>query len=142
VKEGGRLARLTSEARPHEFKFAILFAMRRTTPPRDQMYAMIYDAVRAVPRGRVVTYGQIASMLGFPRHARMVGRALRALGDESVPWHRVVNAGGDISPRTRGDSHELQRLLLEAEGVEFNRQGRIDLERVRWDEDHRERPSS
>jgi methylated-DNA-protein-cysteine methyltransferase-like protein len=99
------------------------------------MYERVYRAVRRVPRGRVVTYGQVAAMIGFPRHSRLVGRALRALPEGlRVPWHRVINASGEISRRTRGDSHEEQRLLLEAEGVKFDSNGRLDLDRYRWDD--------
>lgn len=50
-----------------------------------------------------------------------------------VPWHRVVNSFGEISARSGGDSHELQRLLLEGEGVEFDAKGKIDLSRFRWE---------
>lgn len=108
---------------------------RSPTPPREEIYALIYDAIRRVPRGSVVTYGQIAAMVGFPRHARLVGRALRSLPDRSdVPWHRVVNASGEVSRRTVGDSHELQRMLLEGEGIVFNRRHRISLDRFRWED--------
>jgi methylated-DNA-protein-cysteine methyltransferase-like protein len=111
-------------------------ALRRKALPRDQMFALIWEAVRRVPRGSVATYGQIASMVGYPRHSRLVGRALGALPEHSdVPWQRIVNASGDVSTRTAGDSHELQRLLLEAEGIAFTANGRIDLERYRWDDD-------
>ena len=80
----------------------------------------IYRAVRNVPRGRVASYGQIAELAGLEGHARQVGYALHALPDGSgVPWHRIINAKGEISPRSAGDSHELQRMLLEAEGVKF-----------------------
>ena len=97
----------------------------------------IYRAVRNVPRGRVASYGQIAELAGLEGHARQVGYALHALPDGSgVPWHRVINAKGEISPRSAGDSHELQRALLEAEGVEFDAKGRVDLKRFRWDEGH------
>lgn len=90
--------------------------------------------VRKVPRGRVATYGQIAELAGLEGHARQVGYALHNLPAKSnVPWHRVVNAKGEISARTGGDSHELQRLLLEAEGVEFDVRGRMDLKRYRWE---------
>ena len=95
-------------------------------------YQRIYRAVRRIPRGRVATYGQIAEVAGIGGHARQVGYALHALHDESVPWHRVVNARGEISPRSAGDSHELQRHLLEAEGVEFDVTGRINLKRFQW----------
>jgi methylated-DNA-protein-cysteine methyltransferase-like protein len=87
----------------------------------------IYRAVRKVPRGRVASYGQIAELAGLEGHARQVGYALHALPDGSgVPWHRVINAKGEISPRSAGDSHELQRMLLEAEGVKFDKRGRVE----------------
>lgn len=87
---------------------------------------MFYEQVRKVPRGRVASYGQIAELAGLEGHARQVGYALHALpADSGVPWHRVVNAKGEISPRSAGDSHELQRMLLEAEGVQFDAKGRI-----------------
>ncbi len=95
-------------------------------------YARIYAMVRKVPRGRVATYGQIASLAGLGGHARQVGYALAALEDDRVPWHRIVNARGEVSPRSWGDSHHLQRDLLEAEGVEFSETGRISLTRFRW----------
>ena len=87
----------------------------------------IYRAVRNVPRGRVASYGQIAELAGLEGHARQVGYALHALPDGSgVPWHRIINAKGEISPRSAGDSHELQRMLLEAEGVKFDERGRVE----------------
>jgi len=89
--------------------------------------------VRRIPRGRVATYGGIAELAGLEGHARQVGYALHDLpAGSDMPWHRVINAKGEISPRTRGDSHELQRMLLEAEGVELDLAGRIDLKRFRW----------
>jgi methylated-DNA-protein-cysteine methyltransferase-like protein len=93
-------------------------------------FARVYAAVRAIPRGRVATYGQVAAMVGVPRGARAVGWALRALKareERSVPWHRVVGAGGRISPRA-GAGPELQRRRLRAEGVRF-RGAAIDLRR-------------
>jgi methylated-DNA-protein-cysteine methyltransferase-like protein len=96
-------------------------------------YERIWSVVRKVPRGRVATYGQIAEVAGLEGHARQVGYALHNLPERSnVPWHRVVNAKGEISARTGGDSHELQRMLLEAEGIEFDAKGRMDLKRYRW----------
>ena len=95
-------------------------------------YELIWSVVRKIPRGRVATYGQIAELAGLEGHARQVGYALHNLPDGSdVPWHRVINAKGEISERTGGDSHELQRMLLEAEGVEFAK-GRVDLGKHRW----------
>jgi methylated-DNA-protein-cysteine methyltransferase-like protein len=105
------------------------------------MFARIYEAIRQVPRGRVATYGQIAANAGLPRHARFVGRALHSLPERSdVPWHRIVNASGLVSHRP-SDSDHLQRLLLEAEGIEFGPNGRISLDDFRW-EDPADRPSS
>jgi methylated-DNA-protein-cysteine methyltransferase-like protein len=80
----------------------------------------------------VASYGQVAEIAGLEGHARQVGYALHHLPEHSdVPWHRVVNARGEISPRSAGDSHELQKMLLEGEGIEIVR-GRIDLARFRW----------
>jgi methylated-DNA-protein-cysteine methyltransferase-like protein len=87
----------------------------------DRFFERVYGLVREIPRGRVVTYGQIAVMLGVPRGARAVGWALRALPEAQavrVPWHRVVGAAGRISPR-RGPGPEIQRRRLRAEGVTF-----------------------
>jgi methylated-DNA-protein-cysteine methyltransferase-like protein len=96
-------------------------------------YELIWSVVRKVPRGRVATYGQIAEIAGLEGHARQVGYAMHNLpANSNVPWHRVVNAKGEISARSGGDSHELQRLLLEAEGVQFDAKGRMDLKRYRW----------
>ena len=98
-----------------------------------ERYARIWSVVRRIPRGRVATYGQIAELAGLPGHARQVGYALHNLPPRStVPWHRVLNARGEVSPRTSGDSHELQRLLLEGEGVVFNLAGRLDLKTFQW----------
>jgi len=108
-----------------------------TSTMTKSRWKTIYRAVGNVPRGRVASYGQIAELAGLEGHARQVGYALHALPDGSgVPWHRVINAKGEISPRSAGDSHELQRALLEAEGVEFDAKGRVDLKRFRWDEGH------
>jgi len=97
------------------------------------LYADVHDLVRRIPAGRVATYGDVARLLGRPRVARQVGYALAALdSDTDVPWHRVVNAQGRISPRGSGGSDELQRLLLEDEGVHFDDDDRIDLARFGW----------
>lgn len=96
-------------------------------------YELIWSEVRRIPRGRVATYGQIAELAGLEGHARHVGYALHHLpAGSDVPWHRVVNAKGEISPRSAGDSHELQRILLEAEGVALDDRGRVALASCRW----------
>ncbi|HET7881996.1 MAG TPA: MGMT family protein [Acetobacteraceae bacterium] len=90
--------------------------------------------IRQIPKGWVATYGQVAARAGLPRRARLVGYVLQRLdGGTDVPWHRVVNAKGEVSyspSRNGGDA--LQRRLLEREGIVFDRNGRFDLERVRW----------
>lgn len=96
-------------------------------------YACVYALVRQVPAGKVVTYGQVAAMLGKPRAARAVGYALRFLpAGSDVPWQRVINHRGQISLRTPAESPLVQRLLLEEEGVVFDAEGRVDLAVYRW----------
>lgn len=97
---------------------------------RSGFFARVYAAVRAIPRGRVATYGQVARLLGVPRGARAVGWALGALApreERRVPWHRVVGAGGRISLRD-GVGPALQRRRLRSEGVRFKGE-RVDLAR-------------
>ena len=91
----------------------------------------VWRLISDIPRGHVATYGQIAAWLGYPRHARMVGRALRSV-PSGVPWHRVVNARGGISLRAAMGSMVTQRILLEQEGVRLRR-GRVALARHGWD---------
>lgn len=102
-------------------------------PDVSPAYRRIYAAVRRVPKGRVATYGQIASLAGLAGRARQVGYALHALAaSDGVPWQRVVNARGEVSLRSEPGAERLQRALLEAEGVVFDRSGRIDLARFGW----------
>ena len=92
----------------------------------DGFFVRVYDAVRLIPRGRVATYGQIASLAGLGGHARQVGYAMHALPDDvSVPWQRVINAKGEVSPRSEPGMDRLQRSLLEDEGLVFDSNGRI-----------------
>ena len=96
-------------------------------------FATIYEVVCRIPAGSVASYGQIAGLCGFPRHARQVGYAMAALPDNTtVPWHRVINSQGRISQRRVPGGDEYQRLLLEDEGVEFALDGCIDLGRYQW----------
>jgi methylated-DNA-protein-cysteine methyltransferase related protein len=94
----------------------------------------ILAVVSRIPAGCVATYGQVAQLAGIPGHARLVGYALSALPEKSrVPWHRVVNAQGEISPRGSGSGHDrLQAVMLRKEGVRFDRKGRIALGVFRW----------
>jgi methylated-DNA-protein-cysteine methyltransferase-like protein len=93
----------------------------------------VYRLVRKCPRGKVVSYGGIAALLGKPRRARAVGAALRDLpAGSKVPWWRVVNSSGAISSRPN-HGPAIQRKLLEREGVKFSRAGRIDWEKYGWE---------
>ena len=101
-------------------------------------YDLVWEFVQRVPRGHVVTYGQIAMELGSPAAARAVGYALSNLSAETeVPWWRVINAKGGVSLRGRGANAELQRALLEHEGVTFGDDDTTHLPTYRWwpDED-------
>ena len=97
-------------------------------------YDRIYATVCKIPFGRVATYGQIADLAGLYGKARLVGYALyRVQIADNIPWHRVINAKGEISysfNRQGGDY--LQKLLLEEEGIEFKNNGKIDLKKYRW----------
>ena len=100
---------------------------------RPNAYEQIYAVVGRIPRGRVATYGQVARLAGRPGRARQVGYALHALREgTSLPWQRVINARGEVSARAEPGMDRLQRALLEAEGVEFDARGRVDLTRWRW----------
>jgi methylated-DNA-protein-cysteine methyltransferase-like protein len=102
--------------------------------PEDSSYRKIWAVVARIPKGRVATYGLVARLAGFPNHARLAGYALHALPASSrVPWHRVVNAKGEVSPRRDGSEHHLlQRVLLEKERVRFDARGKIPLARFLW----------
>lgn len=92
----------------------------------------VYAVVRQVPPGWVTTYGDVATVLGSPRVARHVGFALAALGEDDVPWHRVINSRGGISFKGDVARGALQRALLRDEDVVFAGEGRVDLGRYRW----------
>jgi len=95
-------------------------------------YEEIYALVRQIPPGKVATYGQVAALVGGCT-ARMVGYAMAATPEGSgVPWQRVINSKGKISPHGFGYGSALQRALLEEEGVIFDDQGCIDLKRFGW----------
>jgi len=96
--------------------------------------ARVLELVLQIPPGKVATYGQIALLAGQPGAARQVGWVLRGLSAgeaERIPWQRVINVQGGISTYKVG-SGELQRALLEAEGVTFDHRGRCDLARYSW----------
>lgn len=103
--------------------------------PHDK-HAAIYDAASEIPYGKVATYGQLAVLAGLPGHARLAGYAMFNLPEElaaDVPWHRVINAQGRISySESRCGNDHRQRELLEAEGVEFDARGKINLRVYGW----------
>ena len=99
----------------------------------SEVFSRLLAVVRRIPRGRVASYGQVATLAGLPRYARHVGYALHALPEGTpLPWHRVVNACGAISLRGSGGAAETQAIRLAAEGVEFDARGRVKLERFGW----------
>jgi methylated-DNA-protein-cysteine methyltransferase related protein len=87
----------------------------------------VVNIIKNIPQGRVMSYGMVAACAGNPRGARQVAWILHSSSEKyDLPWHRVVNRLGEISFRS-AEGNSLQRQLLEAEGVHFNDQGRIDL---------------
>ncbi len=100
------------------------------------LYQRFYEVVRRIPPGRVATYGQVARLAGYPGYARQVGYALfRLQGHKTdIPWHRVINAQGRISYSPfRLGYDELQKVLLQAEGIPFDAEGHVDLQQFGWD---------
>ncbi|HUH13118.1 MAG TPA: MGMT family protein [Longimicrobiales bacterium] len=89
----------------------------------------VYAVVRAVPSGRVASYGAVAALAGRPRHARLVGRLLAGLPEDSdLPWWRIVDARGAVALPAHGHVDRLQRALLTDEGVRFTPAGRVARE--------------
>jgi methylated-DNA-protein-cysteine methyltransferase-like protein len=108
--------------------------MRVEVGVTKRFYEQVYALVRLVPRGYVTTYGTIALALGAPGHARQVGYALAALQDgHDVPAHRVVNRSGVLSGEHAFGAPGTMRGLLEAEGVTFRDDGRVNLARHLWE---------
>ncbi len=98
-------------------------------------FERVYRVVKQIPRGKVASYGQIAALLGHPQAARTVGWALNALTSAQAaeaPWQRVINSAGRISLSRADLSADIQRGLLEEEGVEFDEREHVDLRRFGW----------
>jgi methylated-DNA-protein-cysteine methyltransferase related protein len=91
----------------------------------------VFRIVRMIPRGRVMTYGQIAEILGEGYTPRTVGFVMHSSNDKT-PWHRVINAQGGCSTRGLVLPHDKQQRMLEAEGVSFNERGRCELKEYLW----------
>lgn len=93
----------------------------------------IIEAVKKIPPGRVATYGQIAMIAGNPRASRLVVWVLHTASErENLPWHRVVNRNGKISLR-RGSGYEMQKRLLQEEGITFDTDETIDFNEFLWE---------
>ena len=106
--------------------------MNESDPETRPIHTRIYAVVRQIPRGKVASYGQIAKLVGSCT-ARMVGYARAATPEGmDIPWQRVINAQGKISPHGAGFGSAVQRQLLEEEGLEFDAQGRIDWRQHGW----------
>ncbi len=99
----------------------------------DPFSQRVYALVRRVPAGKVATYGQLAALSSAPRSARAVGAVLAACRDPSVPCHRVVDRLGGVKSAFDTFAPGTQRALLESEGVNFTRAGRVDLAAHLWD---------
>lgn len=99
------------------------------------LYERIYAVVCQIPKGQVATYGQVAELAGLVGKPRLVGYALYRIAPDRdyIPWHRVINAKGEVSKSpVRNGSDYLQQVLLEEEGIIFNAQGKVELSRYRW----------
>ena len=102
------------------------------TSATQAFVARVKKVIKRIPRGRVATYGQLAAVAGNPRGARQVVRVLHSSTDkDKLPWHRVINSKGQIG-LPRGSGYELQRSMLEAEGVVFRPNDTVDLKRYQW----------
>ena len=100
---------------------------------RSEKYQRFYQIICQIPPGKVATYGQIATLAGYHGQARQVGYALHASPEEmDMPWQRVINAKGEISPRANPIEEEIQRQILRDEGIRFDSNGRIPLKKFQW----------
>lgn len=96
---------------------------------KTDFYDLVYQTVRAIPCGKVASYGQIAFMIGYPRRHRMVGQAMSHAPDgESIPWQRVVHSNGSLIPNYA----YVQRELLAAEDVTFKPNGHVNMKEHQW----------
>jgi methylated-DNA-protein-cysteine methyltransferase-like protein len=97
-----------------------------------ELNELIWQIVAAIPYGKVLTYGQVAKLCGYPNHARYVGTTLKRLpNNTSLPWHRVVNAKGEISFLEGSNVYDKQRSILQTEGIRFEK-GKLSLVTYGW----------
>lgn len=100
-------------------------------PDSAPFRARVLALVERIPAGRVMTYGQLATLAGSPGAARQVGYIMNALADSALPWQRVINAQGAVSTDKLGFG-DIQRNLLVSEGISFDASLRCDLKRLQW----------
>ena len=108
------------------------FEPDRATQESKGYRERVFEIVRRIPRGRVMTYGQIAEILGEGYTPRTVGFVMHSADEETTPWQRVINSQGACSTGRITLPHDRQQRMLEAEGVEFDARGRCNLGRYRW----------
>lgn len=99
---------------------------------KNKFYDNVYEIVARIPKGKVMTYGQIGFMLGSRYYARRVGRALADTRDKGLPCHRVVNGKGELAPSHVFGGEGKQRVMLEEEGVYFKSNGCVDIKKSLW----------
>ena len=108
-------------------------SMRKTSQKPDEQYReRVYKIVRRIPRRRVMTYGQLAYILGEGYTPRTVGFVMHGADEQNTPWHRVINSQGRCSTARVVLPSDKQQRMLEAEGVKFDESGRCDLETYLW----------
>lgn len=98
-----------------------------STPSEDSLREVVYEIVAQIPQGRVLTYGAIARLAGYPNHSRLVGRVMRGAPDGQLPCHRVVSATGRLAPH-----YPAQAELLAAEGVMLSPSDKVPLKTYLW----------
>lgn len=112
-----------------------MVAQRGVRMAQEGFFERVYDVVRQVPKGTVVTYGQVARLVGEPRKARFVGFAMHGSPGMAggVPCHRVVFKDGSLAPGFAFGGPDVQRQMLEDEGVAFLPNGRVDMAACQWE---------
>ena len=100
---------------------------RNQSPSIEELRKTVYEIVSQIPRGKVLTYGAIALLAGYPNHSRLVGRIMRDAPDGQLPCHRVVSASGRLAPH-----YPAQAELLAAEGVKLSPSGNVSLRTYLW----------
>lgn len=109
--------------------------MSNTKPAKENIYEIIYEIVRAVPKGRVTTYGAVATAIGVKSGARMVGYAMNSCAGlkPAVPAHRVVNRNGMLTGKHHFSPPEKMEQLLKKEGIKVKDDIVVDFEQLFWD---------